>query len=747
MPGIIENEIRKPQVVGETTKHAILFVDDEPGVLKALRRSFIDEPYTVLTAPAADAGLEVLSANAISIVISDQQMPNMSGIEFLRRVREKYPHIIRIMLTGQSDHSVAMAAVKDGAVYKFINKPWNDDELKLAVKLALEQHDLIQENIKLKKIAQNQQNELGKLKKYSKADQSPLAQILINNNLLSAGQIDMLENYRRQSNCILAKAILLNGMMKEGDLLKIIQNESRTEFVTIDISSLDEHLANLLPREICEAACLVPIGLKDGILELAMADPLDLSRVEYIRFTCKLNVNPVISRIDDIERAIKYLYDKSVGEYSTDNIAIDFVERQDDIDVILEEQEFETLEQLMAKSATPPAIRMVNMIFFEAIRQKASDIHIEPKITHTFVKYRVDGLLHGHLKIPAALHLPVVSRIKILAKMDIAERRLPQDGRISIKTGDRYMDVRVSSIPTISGEKIVCRLLDKHAAIRSIDHIGITDDQLTRIRKIIKAPQGMIISTGPTGSGKTSTLYSFIQEKMSPELNFLTIEDPVEYYLEQGSQIHVHHKIGLDFASALRAALRQDPDVILVGEIRDNETAKVAMQSAMTGHLVFSTLHTNDTISSFTRLNQMGIEPYLMGGAILAIMAQRLVRTICPYCKVLADYDKDLLPILGLSQDDLPEQLYRGQGCDYCGNTGYAGRIGIFEIFTMNDDFRNLLCSQHTEHDLVAKARESGMWSLAEDGFTKVKQGLTTLPELLRIIGPASKPWRMPDLR
>jgi type II secretory ATPase GspE/PulE/Tfp pilus assembly ATPase PilB-like protein/DNA-binding NarL/FixJ family response regulator len=719
------------------TKYTLLLIDDDKSVLRSLKRILVDENYTIFTSEDGPSALSLLATQQVNLVVCDYQMPGMNGIDVLRTIKERYPRIIRIMLTGNSESSLVIASVKEGAVYKFINKPWNDDELKLSVSLALAQYELIKENHKLKSVANKQQAELVKLRRFVGTDRSTLGQILMARGLLTAGQLEMAEEYRKQNNTILAKALIVMGMVEEPELLKVIQDESKTDFVSIDESSICKDVSQLLPKEICEAGCLIITDCDDGTIKLAMADPLSLDRIEYIRFTLQQNVIPTLARISDIERTIAYIYEGAIISSKGNVDEIDYLEKPDDIDIILDEEEIETFEQLMAKSATPPAVRMVNTIIAEAIKEAASDIHIEPKANHTLVRLRCNGILKIKLKFPAHLHLPVISRVKILARMDIAERRIPQDGRISVKVGNRYIDIRISSIPTINGEKIVCRLLDKNAAIRSLNEIGLSDEHVSTLRNLINIPQGMIISTGPTGSGKTTTLYSLMNEKMSPTLNFVTIEDPVEYFLEPAAQIHMHHKIGLDFASALRATLRQDPDVILVGEIRDQETAIIAFQAALTGHLVFTTLHTNSAMATVSRLLQMGVEPYLVASAVQMIIAQRLVRKICPYCKEQTPLNRKTLELLGGDESTFPDKLYSGKGCKACGNTGYSGRVGIYEILVMEEIFRQFLSTSYREDKLGEQAKLLGMRSLLEDGLTKVKNGVTTLDELLRIIGPA----------
>jgi type II secretory ATPase GspE/PulE/Tfp pilus assembly ATPase PilB-like protein/FixJ family two-component response regulator len=718
-------------------KHTILIVDDERHVLKSLKRVFAGEDYKIITAEDASGALALMMNNKVTLIISDNRMPGMSGTDLLKIVRERYPKTIRIMLTGNSDTETVMKAVNDGAVYKFATKPWNDDDLRLTVRLALKQYDLVQENVKLKRISHEKQEQINRLRSFAGVDQTTLGSVLAARKLLAPGQLEIIVRYCEQKNAALIKAIVELGMIDELELIRIIQDESKIDLIVPGDMVLNEELSRLLPREVCEAGCFVPVRLENNSMHVAFADPMDLKQVDYIGFTTRYNVTPHLASLSEIENAIRRLYGDSHFETETRFDEIDAADDANEIDVLLDEEETETAEQILAKSSTPSAIKVVNAIISEAIGSGASDIHIEPKSTHSLIRYRIDGLLQDSLRIPMALHITSISRIKIMARMDISIRRIPQDGRITIRHHDKIVDIRVSSIPTIHGEKIVCRLLDKSAAIRSLDEIGVQGKSLERLKNIIKVPQGMVIATGPTGSGKTTTLYSLLQEHLSSSLNYVTIEDPVEYLLNEASQVHVHQKIGLTFASSLRATLRQDPDVILVGEIRDLETARAAFQAAMTGHMVFTTLHTNSTVATVSRLLNLGVEPYLIASAVQGIIAQRLVRRICPHCREKSSYDPDLLKILGISENEMPQQLYYGKGCERCGNSGYSGRVGLFEVFQMNHEFRHFLTENYRESTLLHMAKDIGMETLLDSGLEQVREGQTTLEEVLRVLGSA----------
>ena len=429
----------------------------------------------------------------------------------------------------------------------------------------------------------------------------------------------------------------------------------------------------------------------------------------------------------------------------------DFFEMEplDEIDIILDEEEKEIdVQELIGSSEIPPVIRIVSAIISEAIRHRASDIHIEPKTKYTMVRYRLDGLLHCKIKTPIDLHPAIISRIKILAKMDISERRKPQDGRITVKSGTRIVDIRTSSMPTLNGDKIVMRILDKTASNKTLGELGLLPSDMEKISVLVKKPQGVIITTGPTGSGKTTMLYSILNAMLEDTKNFETIEEPVEYFVEDANQVSVRDKIGLSFAQVLRATLRQDPDVILVGEVRDYETADVAFKASLTGHMVLTTLHTNSSVASITRLIDMGIKPYIIASALEAVMAQRLVRKICEHCKTETAPDTAILQLLRIPPETFGATTWYGKGCSQCNSTGYKGRIGVFELFVMNADFRHFISSNYKESKLFDMARANGMHMLVEDGIEKVKNGLTTLDELIRVIRRRTKlKRRMHELR
>lgn len=730
---------KQEALAAETGRFTLLFVDDEENVLNALRRVFLEENYEILTAKSGDEALRILETNTLHLVMSDHRMPGMTGSELLRTIKEKWPEVIRIMLTGYADIQSIMGAVNEGAVYKFITKPWNDEDLRLTISLALQQYALLQENRKLKQIAKEQQI---KIKNYSNVFdeyRGILGAILVKAEIITKEQLNTaLEE--KQTEEFISDALVRLGFTTEAKIVLALQKHQNRDYIDLKEVHINPAIAKFLPQELCEKNRLLPIKLDGKQLTVAMADPSDITKIDNISVMTGFNVVPLVAKASDILAQIKRLFGEKAGPGEQGEILeTSDLEPMEEIDIVMEEEDTEVnVQELINTSGVPPIIRIANAIILEALRYHASDIHIEPKTKYTIVRYRIDGMLHTKIRVPSNLHSAVISRIKILAKMDISERRKPQDGRITIKTGTRLVDVRVSTMPTLNGEKVVMRILDKSSAIRNLTELGMLQDAFDKLHVVIKKPQGIFIATGPTGSGKTTMLYSILYDMLQSTKNFETIEDPIEYFLEDTSQVYVKERIGLSFASVLRATLRQDPDVILVGEIRDYETADVSFKAALTGHMVLTTLHTNNTVASITRLIDIGIKPYLIASAIEGILAQRLVRTVCRYCKTTTEPDIEAFNLLKIPPGTF-DSVVIGKGCSRCNNTGYLGRTGIFELFVMNDEFRQLISSNYRESEIMNLARAGGMKNLIEDGLEKVKLGITTLEELLRVIGPPTK--------
>lgn len=724
---------------GADSRFTLLFIDDEENVLHALKRIFLEENYEILTAQSGADALKVMESTVVHLVISDHKMPGMPGSELLKAIKAGWPETIRIMLTGHADIQAIMGAVNEGAVYKFITKPWNDEDLRLTVSIALQQYALIQENKKLKDLAKQQQI---KIKNYSNLFdeyRGILGNVLIKAGIITNEQFNRAQK-EKQPDEFIGDAIVRLGFAAESKIVQTLQKHQNLDSIDLKEVQINSNIAKFLPRELCEKNRLLPIKLEGKNLTIAMADPSDILKIDNICMLTGFKVMPVVAGSSEIMAQLRKIYggkgESESARELDDTLALEPIE---EIDIVLEDEETDAdIQELISSSGIPPIVRIVNAIILEALRYQASDIHIEPKTKYTIIRYRIDGMLHTKIKIPSNLHPATISRIKILAKMDISERRKPQDGRITMKTGIRIVDVRVSTMPTINGEKVVMRILDKNASIKQISELGVLSNDLKKLGIIIKKPQGILISTGPTGSGKTTMLYSILYEMLKSTKNYETIEDPVEYFLEDANQVYVKERIGLSFASVLRATLRQDPDVILVGEIRDSETADVAFKAALTGHMVLTSLHTNNTVASITRLIDIGVKPYLISSAIEGIIAQRLVRKTCHYCKTTAVPDESILSLLKIPKNTFGE-VAAGKGCSKCNNTGYLGRIGLFEVFIINDEFRHLINSDYKESELMNLARAGGMKTLIDDGIEKVKSGITTLDELLRVIGPPTR--------
>lgn len=526
---------------------------------------------------------------------------------------------------------------------------------------------------------------------------------------------------------------LLKGKPKAHDQAPIQDEPSRQHFLSINPGDFPDKppiINGLSPQQMKQWKAL-PVGISDDAIKVAMTRPEDLYLREIIESVYQKKVIPLLAEEEDILSAIYRWYEADV----------DIQGEEEDLSSSAEEDLWEDPEQLRDLASEAPVIRLVNHLISKALEVKASDIHFEPFRESLKVRYRIDGVLHDVESISKKLQPAITSRVKLMGKMNIAEMRLPQDGRIKVKEGSREVDIRVSTLPTLFGESIVLRLLNREEVRLELTSLGLSSELLERFSRIISLPYGMVLVTGPTGSGKTTTLYAVINRINSPDKKIITVEDPVEYQLDGVNQIHVKTKIGLTFASALRTILRQDPDVVLVGEIRDAETAEIAVQSALTGHMVFSTLHTNDAPSAITRLQEMGVESYLLSSCLLAVMAQRLVRKICPHCRtqteVPAGFVEEASRALGIQIEHVPPTLYAGEGCSLCAGTGYSGRTGIYEFLEVDEHIRRLIMQGADSSTIFSSAKERGMQTLRLDGLKKILNGETTLEEVMRVTSNA----------
>lgn len=554
-----------------------------------------------------------------------------------------------------------------------------------------------------------------------------LGEILLAKYRITPEQLESALEEQKKTGEKLGEILQKMGLVESKEVYGALAEQLGVPYVDLDSYVIDPRVVTLLPEKFCRQYQLVPIGEEKNTLILAMANPVDVVAIDRVRLMTKKEVKPVMASPQDIEKVLNAYY--GIGE-SVEEL-IREAETREGL-VLPEEEEELKIDQLKALGEEAPIIRVVNMLILQAIRSGASDIHIEPQEDQVRIRFRIDGILHDITSTSIQVHPALVSRIKILSRMNIAERRLPQDGRFQVTVDNRTVDFRVSSLPTIFGEKIVMRILDKSTLLLDLDRLGFEEEDLEKFYRLIQHPYGMILLTGPTGSGKTTTLYSALNFINKPDLNIITIEDPVEYRLPGINQVQVRPKIGLTFASALRAIMRQDPDVIMVGEIRDYETAEIAIHAALTGHLVFSTLHTNTAAGALVRLQEMEIPSYLIASALVGVVAQRLVRKICERCKVAFEVRGPIArELTGGKEDHLV--LFRGKGCPECNKTGYRGRIAVSEVLVMDDDLRALVLRNATEREITEKACEKGMRTLRENAIRKVLRGVTTLEEMYRV--------------
>ena len=558
-----------------------------------------------------------------------------------------------------------------------------------------------------------------------KGGRKRLGDILLKAELISQEQIEKALELQQQKSIQLGKAFIQLGYVTQDDIIKALSEQLGIPYISLSNYQIDPEVISLVPEATARENKLIPLFKIGNTLTVAMVDPLNVFAIDDISMKTELEVEPAICSEEELNQTIDNYYSSS----TTMDEVVQII--QDEV----RDESVESLKELDSRASEEdaPVIKLVNLIFSQAIKDKASDIHVEPQEDKLVVRFRTDGILHQIYEQPKSLQGAVISRLKIMADLDIAERRLPQDGRFGVKIDKHDADIRVSTIPTAHGENVVMRILDKSSGIVPMEGIGLTQKNLEVFNKLIARPYGIILVTGPTGSGKTTTLYSALNSLNDETKNIVTIEDPIEYKLGRVRQSQVNPKIGMTFAAGLRAILRQDPDIVMVGEIRDRETATVAVQSALTGHLVLSTLHTNDAPGAITRLLDMGVEPFLVSAATIGIIAQRLIRKLCLKCKKPYKPSPKLLKDLGLNPSSREFTFYKPKGCRLCRNTGYKGRIGIFEIFMIDDNVSDMIVNRAQQKDIRNYAVKNGMRPLRQDGLLKVVKGLSTLEEVLKV--------------
>ena len=557
-----------------------------------------------------------------------------------------------------------------------------------------------------------------------------LIEILRSRMGVDEAKIEKIKNLIVVGEASLASTIKSEEILDEGTLLRAFSMMLGLEIMDkISSSSIDTKLTSSFTVSYLKQKKAIPIKNGDMGLLIATNDPFDYETIDHITQTLGTGfIETILAPEREIIKAINEAFEE--GPHTAEQVLKD-IDEEDSERIFAE---IEETTDLLEDTSEAPVIKFVNLMFSRAVKSRASDIHIEPYQNDLNIRFRIDGLLYNTFNPPKRLHPSITSRIKVMAGLNIAEKRMPQDGRIEIRVGDKNIDIRVSTLPTVYGERVVLRLLDKSAKMFQLHELGIPDDHLVDINNLITLSHGIILVTGPTGSGKTTTLYAALSEINTPEKNIITIEDPVEYQIDGIGQVHVNRKVGLTFANGLRTIVRQDPDVILVGEIRDLETAEIAIQVALTGHLVFSTLHTNDAASAVTRLIDMGIEPFLITSSVLAVIAQRLVRTVCPYCKGPYEMTGEYMKELDVDEETLKKAaLCVGEGCEKCLDTGYYGRTGIYEIMKMTEKIKKTILSTSDANAIKQMAIQERMKTLRQDGSNKVIKGISTTEEILRV--------------
>lgn len=559
--------------------------------------------------------------------------------------------------------------------------------------------------------------------------QTLIERIILEHQLVSSGQLEDAREKRSDGEGRLTEILIRDQSMDEAKFLKtlgVILDIPVMEDLPIDEVDLD--LVRELSIAYTKQNRLLPLYLRDERVVVAVADPLNTNPIDHLAVMLGRQVEQVLAPSEQILDAINQVYDRISGLEGTAGEVL----QDEDLGSLSREIE-ETTKDVLEMMDEAPVIRLVNQVLVQAVKEHASDIHVEPFEQNVVVRFRKDGVLHEILKLPKRLHASIASRIKIMGNLNIAEKRLPQDGRIRRVVAGKEIDIRLSTVPTSFGERLVLRILDKASTVLDLEQLGLHGHQLEVVDGMIRRPHGIVLVTGPTGSGKTTTLYACLTRINTPDKNILTIEDPVEYQLNGIGQMQVNTKTNFTFASGLRASLRQDPDVILVGEIRDRETAEIAIQASLTGHLVFSTLHTNDSASAFTRLTDMGVEPFLTASSILSVIAQRLVRKVCSVCRRPYNPSHDELEALGLTDPGPGDQFYKAEGCDECLDTGYSGRVAIYEILHVDDVIRDMIMQRTDSASLKHEAIKRGTTTLRMDGLKKFRQGLTTAEEVMRV--------------
>ncbi len=557
-----------------------------------------------------------------------------------------------------------------------------------------------------------------------------LGQLLLWNKVITQEQLEEALKEQERTKKKLGTILIEKGFVDEKTLNEFLSKQYGVDSVDLNSIEIPREVIKKVPKNIAKKYTLIPVEIDKNRIKIAIADPTNIFALDEVRFVTGLNVTPLFANERSILRAI----DKYYGTTTELEEIADTLKEAEDVNVLKETEEEVDIEDLEKSAEEEPIVKLANTILARAVSSGVSDIHIEPYEKELRIRYRIDGKLKTIMTFARTMAPKLISRFKIMSKLNIAEKRLPQDGRIRMRSAGKDIDLRVSTLPTIFGEKVVMRVLDRSSVRVELEQLGFEPNDLSRYLAAIKKPYGMILVTGPTGSGKTTTLYASLNKINREDVNIMTVEDPVEYNIEGINQVHVKEDIGLTFAAALRSFLRQDPDIIMVGEIRDSETAEIAIRAALTGHLVFSTLHTNDAPSTVMRLVDMGIERYLIASSLVLILAQRLVRKICPYCKKEVSIPPKALEEIGFSEEEAKTvKIYKGEGCDNCNGTGYKGRVALYEVMPISEKLRRMILEGASTEELRQQAIEEGMSTLRMSGLKKIKEGVTTIDEVMNV--------------
>ena len=692
---------------------------------------------------AAEDGLEAWQAYqntaGVDVIISDWMMPSMDGLELCRRVRgldrDDYTFFIFLTALGGKEH--LLEGMQAGAD-EYLTKPLDAEQLRAKLIVASRVTSL-HRHMKAEGIAEAaREHDEGDARKTGVGvpDAARKAKphtggkawdILVSQGKLTEQQLQQALEFQRGNPMELGQVLLSLGFISEEDLAQAQAQRLNLGYVDLTEADVDPEAVSLVPEKLLRRHGAVPLYREDGRLIVAMSDPTDIYALDDLRMTSRCSIVPVVATEESLQHVQSMVFSAGARVAGTLEEAAE-TETKDEGEIEL---------GAGSDAYEAPVVRLVNSILQRAVAEEASDIHLEPQAQKLEVRLRVDGMLRELMSVPPNLRAGVVARLKILGELGIAERRLPQDGRFSVRLGDRKVDIRVATLPTVFGEEVVLRLLDTSNLRTDLTELGFASRDLQRYTEVFERPYGTILVTGPTGSGKSTTLYATLNQLNSPERKIITIEDPVEYRMAGINQIQVNPKAGLTFASGLRSILRNDPDVVMVGEIRDSETAKTGVEAALTGHLVLATLHTNDAPAAVTRLTEMGVEPYLTATAVDCIIAQRLARRLCDRCKRPVEIDEDVLSGLDFPFEHLREdgaRFHEAVGCEKCRRSGYRGRMGIYELLVVTDDLKDLILRRASTTEISRVAEEEGMTRLREDGLMKAARGITTIEEVLRTV-------------